>query len=46
MSEGFRAGLSIGVPHMALFPIYAALIGFAVLFTVLGLTGFKKQVIS
>ncbi len=46
MSEGFRAGLSIGVVHMALLPVYAALIGFAVLFTVLGVTGFKKQVIS
>ena len=46
MSEGFRAGLSIGVVHMSLLGIYAALIGFAVLFTVLGVTGFKKRVIS
>ncbi len=46
MSEGFRAGLSIGVVHMSLIGVYAALIGFAVLFTILGVTGFKKRVIS
>ncbi|MDP9074885.1 MAG: ABC transporter permease [Actinomycetota bacterium] len=46
MSEGFRAGLSIGVVHMSLLAVYAALIGFAILFTILGVTGFKKRVIS
>ncbi len=46
MSEGFRAGLSIGVAHMPLVAVYAALIGFAVLFTILGVTGFQKRVIS
>jgi ABC-2 type transport system permease protein len=46
MSEGFRAGLSIGVVHMALPAVYGALVGFALLFTVLGVRGFKKRVLS
>jgi ABC-2 type transport system permease protein len=46
MSEGFRAALSIGVVHMPVGYIYAALIGFAILFTYLGLTGFRKRVLS
>ncbi len=46
MSEGFRAGLSIGVDHMPLAAIYGPLIGFAVLLTWLGVTGFKKRVVS
>ncbi len=46
MSEGLRAALSIGVPHMPLPAIYGALLGFAALLTVLGVTGFKKRVLS
>jgi ABC-2 type transport system permease protein len=46
MSEGFRAGLSIGVDHMALPAVYGALVGFAALLTVLGITGFKKRVLT
>jgi ABC-2 type transport system permease protein len=46
MSEGFRAGLSIGVVHMPVSVIYLALSSFAVLFTYLGVTGFKKRVLS
>ena len=46
MSEGFRAGLSIGVVHMPLAAIYGPLLGFAVLLTYLGVTGFKKRVLS
>ena len=46
MSEGFRAALSIGVVHMPLGAIYGALLGFSILFTVLGVRGFKKRVLS
>ena len=46
MSEGFRAALSIGVVHMPLVAIYGALSAFSVLFTVLGIRGFKKRVLS
>jgi hypothetical protein len=46
MSEGFRAALSIGVVHMPLGAIYGALSAFSVLFTVLGIRGFKKRVLS
>ena len=46
MSEGFRAALSIGVVHMRLPAIYGPLLGFAALLTWLGVTGFKKRVLS
>ncbi len=46
MSEGFRGSLSIGVEHMRVPVILAALAGFAVLFTILGISGFKKRVLS
>jgi ABC-2 type transport system permease protein len=46
MSEGMRAGLSTGVVHMPLIVIYAALVGFAILFTAAGVSGFKKRVLS
>ena len=46
MSEGFRASLSIGVVHMPLVAIYGALLAFSVLFTVLGIRGFKQRVLS
>jgi ABC-2 type transport system permease protein len=46
MSEGFRAALSIGVVHMPLGGVYGALLAFSVVFTVLGIRGFKKRVLS
>ena len=36
MCEGFRAALTTGVPHMSLWAIYGALIGFAVVLTWIG----------
>src|SRR5438067_13700736 len=46
VSEGMRASLTNGVPHMALWAIYLALIGFTALFWKLGIDGFKKRVLS
>lgn len=46
MSEGFRASLSIGVVHMPIAAVYGALLAFSALFTVLGVRGFKKRVLS
>jgi ABC-2 type transport system permease protein len=45
ISEGFRAALTDS-PTMSLWAVYGALIGFAVLFTWLGITGFKRRVLS
>ena len=46
VSEGMRVALTDGVPHMALWAIYVALIGFTALFMKLGIDGFKKRVLS
>jgi ABC-2 type transport system permease protein len=46
VSEGMRAALTNGVPHMSLWAIYLALIGFTALFMKLGIDGFKKRVLS
>ena len=46
MSEGFRAALSIGVIHMSLTAIYGALLFFCVLFTWLGIRGFRNRVLG
>lgn len=46
MSEGFRAALIQDVNHMPVAAIYAALAGFAAVFTVLGIRGFKKRALS
>jgi ABC-2 type transport system permease protein len=46
VSEGMRASLTNGVPHMALWAIYLALIAFTALFWKLGIDGFKKRVLS
>ena len=43
MCEGFRAALTTS-PHMSLWAVYAALIGFSALFTWLGINGFKRRV--
>ncbi|HEX9466895.1 MAG TPA: ABC transporter permease [Acidimicrobiia bacterium] len=45
MTEGFRAALTTS-PHMSLWAIYPVLLGFAALFTWLGINGFKKRVLS
>ncbi len=45
MCEGFRAALTT-TPHMSLWAIYGALIAFSVLFTWLGVKGFRQRVLS
>jgi ABC-2 type transport system permease protein len=45
MCEGFRAAVTRS-PHMSLFAVYGALLGFAVLFTRSGLRGFARRVVS
>jgi ABC-2 type transport system permease protein len=45
MCEGFRAALTTS-PHMSLWAIYGAVIGFSALFTWLGINGFKRRVLS
>ena len=45
LSEGFRAALT-PVPHMSLLAVYPVLIGFAGLFSWLGIKGFTKRVIA
>jgi ABC-2 type transport system permease protein len=45
MCEGFRAALT-NIPHMSLVAVYAALLGFAILLTRLGLDGFRKRVLT
>jgi ABC-2 type transport system permease protein len=45
ITEGFRAALTMS-PHMHLYVIYPALIGFAALFLKLGIGGFRNRVLS
>jgi len=45
MSEGFRAALTTGVPHMPLPAVYGALVGFCSVFLILGVRGFKKRLL-
>lgn len=45
MSEGFRAALT-SAAHMSLWAVYGALTGFTILFTWLGIRGFKQRVVS
>ena len=45
MCEGFRAALTPST-HMSLWAVYPAMIGFSVLFTWLGVNGFKKRALS
>jgi len=45
MCEGFRAALTTS-PHMSLWAVYSAVIGFSALFTWLGINGFKRRVLS
>ena len=46
MSEGFRLSLTTGVPHMSVWAIYTALIGFTVALTWVGIDGFRRRVLS
>lgn len=46
LSEGMRAALFTGVTHMSLPAVYGALSVFAVVFTVLGMRGFKRRVLA
>jgi ABC-2 type transport system permease protein len=46
MSEGFRAAVVDGVPHMPLPAVYSALLAFAVLFTAVGIRRFQKRVLG
>ncbi|MDQ3932242.1 MAG: ABC transporter permease [Actinomycetota bacterium] len=46
MSEGLRAATVAGIPHLSLPAVYAGLIGFAALFTLLGMRGFRRRVLS
>jgi ABC-2 type transport system permease protein len=45
MCEGFRAALT-PVPHMSLLAVYPVVIAFSVLFTWVGVRGFKQRVLS
>jgi len=45
MCEGFRAALT-PAPHMSLWAVYPAMIGFSALFTWAGLAGVKKRGLS
>ena len=45
MCEGFRAALT-PVDHMSLWVVYPALLAFSVLFTWLGVNGFKRRVLT
>jgi len=46
MTEGFRAALVGGIPHMPLVAIYGALIGFGTFFTWVGVKGFEQRVVT
>jgi ABC-2 type transport system permease protein len=46
MSEGFRAALTSGVPHMPLAAVYGAVVGFGALLWWLGLWGFRRRVLA
>jgi ABC-2 type transport system permease protein len=46
MNEGFRAALTQGVPHMSLWAVYGALVGFGIGLSYLGVKGFVRRVVS
>jgi len=46
LSEAFRAALTAGVPHMALWAIYLAMAGFTVALAWIGIDGFRRRVLS
>jgi ABC-2 type transport system permease protein len=45
LCEGFRAALT-DAPHMSLWAVYGALVGFSALFTWMGIGGFRRRVLS
>jgi ABC-2 type transport system permease protein len=45
VTEGFRAALTKS-PHMHLYVVYPALLGFCALFLYLGISGFRKRVLT
>ena len=45
-NEGFRLALTPQMPHMPLWLVYAALIGFSIFFTWLGLRNFNKRALD
>ena len=46
MSEGLRAAAVTGVPHMPIAVTYPVLAGFALLFAVIGVVGFRRRVLK
>ena len=46
VSEGFRAALVPSEPHLSLVVIYPAMIAFAVIFTLLGIRGLRRRVVT
>jgi ABC-2 type transport system permease protein len=46
MSEGMRVSLTPQIPHMAIWAIYAGLLGFAILLSAVGIQGFRNRVLS
>ena len=46
VSEGFRAALVPSEPHLSLLVIYPAMIAFAVVFTLLGIRGLRRRVVT
>jgi ABC-2 type transport system permease protein len=46
ISEGYRAALVGGIPHMPLLAVYSAMAGFCVLLVWLGIRGFKVRVLT
>ena len=46
LSEGLRAALASGIPHMNLIAVYGALIGFTVVLLRLGIDGFRRRVLT
>ena len=46
VSEGMRMSLTTGIPHMAPLAVYVALIVCIAAFLTLGISGFKKRVLS
>ena len=46
ISEGLRGALTVGVPHMNLWLVFAAMSGFILALGVLGIWGFRRRVID
>jgi ABC-2 type transport system permease protein len=46
LCEGFRLALTSGVPHMPIWAIYGATLGFTVLLVWVGVDGFRRRVLT